>query len=183
MPTDDSIRLVEQLARRWLTIAGAMYSAGFVVTAIHLAQYGVTSFDLIRAHYVWAGVWAFVPFLLILPVPAIVRFVTEWWETIAPIKRHASLLPFMIVFGYLAVLAFAAKLLFISDHEREAAVTHVLTNVDAYLLIAIVFALAGAWRVMITTLRKSRSLLADIMLPGAVTGCVFLFVSILFTYL
>jgi len=56
---------VESLTKLSLALAGLAYILGLIVTALYLAQYGITALNLIRIQYILAGAWLLVPLLIV----------------------------------------------------------------------------------------------------------------------
>lgn len=53
--------VIERLGKTALAGAALSYVAGYCVVCLHSAQYGVSSLDLVKPHYILAGLWLLLP--------------------------------------------------------------------------------------------------------------------------
>jgi hypothetical protein len=58
--------LIESLSKFFAVLLGILYLLGFLVVAIHLSRYGVSSFSVLQLQYLVAGIWLIGPPLIYL---------------------------------------------------------------------------------------------------------------------
>jgi hypothetical protein len=57
----NALSLVESLSKLLAAVVGVTYLVGFLVVAVYLLQFGVSSFSVLQLQYPIAGMWAVVP--------------------------------------------------------------------------------------------------------------------------
>ena len=56
-------------------LGAVVYGVGYIVVTLHLSEYGVSTFELLRVQYVMAGFWFFFPITLSILVAAVVYWI------------------------------------------------------------------------------------------------------------
>jgi hypothetical protein len=57
----NDLGLIEHLSKAFAVALGLLYLLGFLVVALHLAKYGVSSFSVLQLQYLIAGIWLLGP--------------------------------------------------------------------------------------------------------------------------
>ena len=84
---EDKVFLLSSSAKVAAVIMGILYASGFIVVSLHLSQFNVRPFELIRVQYLISGLWLFLPLIAIaVPLFWLAGFLHDVYRAPVPAK-------------------------------------------------------------------------------------------------